>query len=379
MPQQQTRVGRLDSQASPISDAAFSYGTAGVGFQTLEHLSRLSGVGVQRVLSHTVVVVIPLYNGARFIADALRSVLFQTRQPDEIVVVDDGSTDESVSIATSIAGHVPSFRLVAKPNGGQSSARNLGVDVSDSSLIALLHQDDIWHPRHIEKLAEPFEVDGSEGLGWAYSNDDEIDTNGRLVARAFLDVTNHPKKDIYQCIREDMFILPGSSVISREVFDAVGGFDHNLIGYEDDDFFLRAFRAGFRSEFIDEPLTKWRIHTTSTSFTPRMSQSRLLFARKLIAEFPDIPERRIYLSRDLIAPRFVNGSLSIIYDCARLARPQHLKFAKIALYELIPYLRPRRRYPLRLMLPFLTNYHTLRILFRTGLLDFIANSTRRFR
>lgn len=332
-----------------------------------------------RDTSHTVVVIVPLYNGSRFIADTLQSVIRQTRQPDEIILVDDGSTDDGASIAISIAGHLPHFRLVTKPNGGQSSARNLGVEVSKSSLIALLDQDDIWHPRHIEKLVEPFENIASDGLGWTYSNVDEIDSNGRLVSRNFLDTKNHPKKNIYQCIREDMFILPGSSLIRREVFDIIGGFDHDLIGYEDDDFFLRAFRAGFHSEFIDEPLIRWRIHTTSTSFTPHMSQSRLRFARKLIAEFPDIPERRIYFARDLIAPRFVNGFLSNIYDCARFGRPQQLKLARQALLELAPYLRPRRRLSLRVALPLLTNYHALRVLFRTGLLEVAAGVARRFR
>jgi glycosyltransferase involved in cell wall biosynthesis len=327
----------------------------------------------------TIVAIIPLYNGARFIEQSLRSVLGQTTPADEIIVVDDGSEDDGPARAIAIADGRPGFRLVRQPNGGQSSARNRGVRESGSSLLAFLDQDDIWYPRHLERLVQPFEGASVHRLGWTYSNVDEIDHAGRLVVRSLLDPAHHPKKSLYQCLREDMFVLPASSLVSRVAFEEVGGFDEQLKGYEDDDFFLRAFRAGHANVFVDEALSMWRIHTASTSYSRHMSVSRLRYARKLIAEFPDVPERHQYIVRDLIAPRFVGGFLNDIYDAARFGRPEQLKMAGHALRELVPHLRPGQRIQLATALPILTNYQALRLLVRVGLLDVARTLLSRLR
>jgi len=116
--------------------------------------------------------------------------------------------------------------------------------------------------------------------------------------------TSHPKPDIFAFIREDVFILPSASLISKEAFDIIGGFDTMLSGYEDDDLFLRMFQSGYEHRYIDMPLSKWRIHTTSSSYTGRMAKSRNIYMRKLIDMFPDDVKRSRYYRRDLIAPRF---------------------------------------------------------------------------
>ena len=127
-----------------------------------------------------------------------------------------------------------------------------------------------------------------------------------MIVQSFLATlgTQHPKQDLLACLREDMFVLPSASLISRAAFDAVGGFDERLMGYEDDDLFLRLFRAGYGNVYIGEPLSKWRIHMASASYSARMARSRSVYARKLLQEFPDDPERVRYFARDLLAPRF---------------------------------------------------------------------------
>lgn len=101
-----------------------------------------------------------------------------------------------------------------------------------------------------------------------------------------------------------MFVLPGASLIAREALLKVGGFDEGLSGYEDDDLFLRIFCAGYRSIFITEALTKWRIHDASTSFSWRMARSRALYFENLIKMFPDEPALGRAYIRNLVAPRF---------------------------------------------------------------------------
>src|SRR5216684_4064530 len=225
----------------------------------------------------SIVAIIPLYNGARWIEQSIKSVLAQTLTPDEFIVVDDGSTDDGPQIVERLAQSHP-ITLLRKPNGGQSSARNFGVAHSKSALIALL---------------------------------DEIDESGGVVNKRVLHLLSgeNPKRSLAGCLSRDMFILPSASLISRGAFEAVGGFDERLCGYEDDDLFLRLFRAGYDNIFIDEPLSKWRIYQTSTSYTSRMARSRIIYAIKLFEQFPNNRAQRRYWCRDCLAPRFLSPTL----------------------------------------------------------------------
>ena len=99
--------------------------------------------------------IIPLYNGAAFIEQTLESALNQTLSADEIIVVDDGSTDDGPDIVRRMAQTHP-IRLIEKPNGGQSLARNHGVAQATGDLIAFLDHDDLWYPNHLSILMEPF-------------------------------------------------------------------------------------------------------------------------------------------------------------------------------------------------------------------------------
>jgi len=254
----------------------------------------------------TISAIVPLFNGAEFIEESLGSVLAQTLPPDEIIVIDDGSTDNGTAIVERFAVGRPTM-LIRKENGGQSSARNLGIAHATGDLIALLDQDDVWYPHHLEELVKPFYGKRFPPLGWTYSNLDEVDRQGRMMARSTLRMAHwiqHPKRDLIGCLRSDMFILPSASLMSREAFHTVGGFDERLSGFEDDDLFLRMFRAGYDNDYIDSALSKWRIFRGSSSFSPRMAKSRMIYLRKLLAEYPDDPESARFYTRDILAPRF---------------------------------------------------------------------------
>jgi glycosyltransferase involved in cell wall biosynthesis/SAM-dependent methyltransferase len=263
----------------------------------------------------TISAIIPLYNGGKFIEEALRSVLAQTLPPKEIIVVDDGSTDDGPALVRAMAEKHP-ITLLSKPNGGQSSARNMGVAHSSGELIALLDQDDIWYTTHLEHLIKPFlapETATNSGapLGWVYSDLDEVDTDGLMICHSFLSSlpTEHPKRNLFACLREDMFVLPSASLIARHAFDTVGGFDEQLSGYEDDDLFLRLFRAGYNNIFLQQPLSKWRIYPDSSSYSYRMRRSRSIFTRKLLNTYVDDPKRMRFIHRDLLLPRFYSHAL----------------------------------------------------------------------
>lgn len=256
-------------------------------------------------------VIIPIYNGSRFIERALASVAAQSQPAHELIVVDDGSTDGGTKLVEQFSQTYP-LRLLHQPNRGQSAARNHGIAQSTGDLIALLDQDDVWYLDHLAQLAAPFATEQAIPLGWTYSNLDEIDEQGRLIKRRILDEAEaaHPKTDLVACLRQDMFVLPSASLISREAFDAVGGFDERLSGYEDDDLFLRLFSAGYQNIYIESALSQWRIYSSSTSHSPRMPKSRMIYARKLIDTFVESPARPGRYVQELIAPRFVKQAVA---------------------------------------------------------------------
>lgn len=281
--------------------------------------------------TQTIAAVIPLYNGERFIERALRSVTGQTRRPDEILVVDDGSTDAGPDRVAALAGDLP-VRLVRKRNGGQSSARNLGVARASASLIAFLDQDDLWYPDHLAVLEEAFATH-SVPLGWSYSELDVGDRDGALSVPRFLGTRpgSHPKTSLQGCLAHDMFILPSASLIARWAFDRVGGFDERLAGYEDDDLFLRMFQAGVEHAFVDRPLSMWCIHETSATSLPAMSRSRMIFADKVIGAFGTLPTAQGPLATVAIVPRFFR---SLLGEYARAVRDGDAARAALAIEDL---------------------------------------------
>jgi glycosyltransferase involved in cell wall biosynthesis len=299
--------------------------------------------------------IIPLYNGAEFIEEALESALAQTLPPARIIVVDDGSSDDGPDIVVQMA-RSHDITMIRKQNGGQSSARNVGVANARTPLFALLDQDDIWYPNHLEELVKPFRRKRYPELGWVYSNLDEIDREGRMIVRSCLNAvpnTEHPKRTLIGCLAKDMFILPTASLINRHAFETVGGFDERLSGYEDDDLFLRMFRHGYDNVYLNKALAKWRIFSGSTSYTPRMGRSRMIYLRKLLVDFPPDEWRGASYARDLLAPRFFPSLLAEYRRAVREGDGETLRIAVEDLKILVPYLPRRARVLMRAALPFM--------------------------
>ncbi|HXD05563.1 MAG TPA: glycosyltransferase family A protein, partial [Burkholderiaceae bacterium] len=251
----------------------------------------------------TVAVVIPFYNGSRWIERALRSVHEQTIAADELVIVNDGSDESERAILDELALRY-GFRLLDKANGGQGSARNCGVECTTSEYICFLDQDDYFLPEHIEDLLGALPKKDLR-FGFLYADLMIADITGNIIySHIVRDRGTHPKTSVVDMVRTDMFVLPSASVISRRAFAAVGGFDPQFTGYEDDDLFMRIFRAGYTNYYIEKPVTVWCVHGESTSSGIRMQRSRLRYFKKLCATFPDEPSVGLYYFRDFLVPRF---------------------------------------------------------------------------
>lgn len=282
-------------------------------------------------------VIIPLYNGERYIQAALDSVVRQSLLPLEIIIVNDGSTDEALAWLEKYKSPVD-MHIIHQDNAGQSAARNHGARVAKGNVLAFLDQDDVWYPHHLQRLVEPFYANSQ--LGWTYSDIDEIDRYGRVMTKAYLATQGiaQPKRSLIEFIVQDLFILPSTALVRKEAFEAVKGFDESLSGCEDDDLFLRLFLAGYDTVYLPEPLSQWRVRFDSASSNQRMVQSRDIYAQKLLNLFPDEPLMVRYYSRDCIAPRFYH-----------LAAQQYRKFLLLKQWNMCRHYVQRMRFYNRLL------------------------------
>jgi glycosyltransferase involved in cell wall biosynthesis len=167
-------------------------------------------------------VVIPTYNCARFLPQAIDSVLGQSYSRRELIVVDDGSTDDTDAVLRRYAGRI---RIVQRPNGGVSSARNRGIRESRGEFVAFLDSDDIWHS---DKLQRQLALFTRSAVGLVHCGLRYIDIDGNVVGVNRSGRRGHVLKD-FALFRGTVVQGGGSgSIVRRPVFEAVGLFDPDL-------------------------------------------------------------------------------------------------------------------------------------------------------
>ena len=275
----------------------------------------------------TVSVIIPYYNGSKYIERSVQSVLDQTVKPNELLVIDDGSIQEESDFLNIIAKKM-GFAVLRKENGGQGSARNFGVAHTKSKFICFLDQDDFFLPNHIKQLMDAVEWQDPK-FGWVYGDLCEADEEGNIVqtnvvVRSTKD--SHPKTSILTMLRYDMYVLPSASLISRRAFEDVGGFDPQFTGYEDDDFFLRLFRKGWTNYYLPKAVTVWCINNNSTSFSIKMSRSRLRYVKKICDNFDEVSGYGHRYIRDCLVPRFMGTFIKEARQAVKKPKtPQQIK------------------------------------------------------
>ena len=303
----------------------------------------------------SIAAVMPVYNGERYLREAIQSVFDQSLKPHEFFIVDDGSTDNGHLIVEEMSRKYPITFIRKDRNEGQSATRNFAISRCKSNLIALIDQDDRWHRDHLEELIKPFLDHRGTTLGWVYSDFDDIDENGRIVARTFINRPHlqNPKKDLIQFLAQGAVTQPSATLISRAAFEKVGGFDENLSGFEDEDLFLRLFRENYDNVYIPRSLSQWRIYDGSYGASNRLDKSQRYYIRKLIAEFPDDKWRGLYYVRDVIAPRFVKILLFMYLRAGRYKNYGKMREYAWDIWPLIGRLRLGARVKLALAFPIL--------------------------
>jgi len=293
----------------------------------------------------SIAAILPLYNGELWVEGALRSILAQTLLPDEIIVVDDGSTDGGLEIVRRVTDGNPTVRIVSQLNAGQSAARNLAISLTACAYVALIDQDDLWYPDHLHTLRTAVRKHQGLRLGWAYSDFDDIDIHGRMVMRDFVtrSRTDNPKRDLLKILQQGVVIQPSATLISRAAILDVGGFDVRLSGYEDDDLFLRIFLGNYDNVYLEHPTSQWRIHASSSGGSDRMEESLRIYGDKLIETFPDDLWRGHYYRSDVIAPRIIETWMQMYARASRYKNTQKMKVYAREARAMLRYIRPRSR------------------------------------
>jgi glycosyltransferase involved in cell wall biosynthesis len=214
-------------------------------------------------VADTVSVIIPAYNAARFLADSLRSVIQQTRRPEEIIVIDDGSTDDTATIARSFATAV---RYVRKPNGGPASARNHGLKLAHGDLVAFQDADDVWIREKLE--LQPAYLQTHSAYDMVYADLSEVDEDLHVLQPSkFAAERIRPHEGrIFSHQARCGYIFSQTTVIRRAVFDRIGGFKADLRLHEDTHFFLRV-AYGSLVGFLPRSTLLRRRHATNLSNT----------------------------------------------------------------------------------------------------------------
>ncbi|WP_371195024.1 glycosyltransferase [Glaciecola sp. SC05] len=255
-------------------------------------------------------IIMPIFNRARFLADAIASIKAQQYQNWELFIVDDGSSDNSIEILSKlIIGVTQSITIIQQPNQGPAAARNCGIKKSKGDFVAFFDSDDLWLPHHLKNCIAAFSAHPE--LSWVYSACERIeyDTGQCLQASTFYS-DGQPNKlfDISRKCADGTYLLDTqkaillqlnqgldnglqNSVLKKEILNK-----HLIPNYrvgEDRLFIIMALKSGFKMGFIDAIHVRYHVHDENISDTnknePNYSK-RIESLKRLIHAKQELPK-----------------------------------------------------------------------------------------
>jgi glycosyltransferase involved in cell wall biosynthesis len=248
----------------------------------------------------TVSVIIPAYNAAEFLAETLDSALLQTHSDFEVLVIDDGSTDDTSAIA---ASYGPPVRLIRTANQGAALARNTGIDAASAEFAAFLDADDLWEPdklaRQLDRIDERCRFVYTDTISFGH---EEL-TGIRMSSGGLL-----PSGDVVAKLIEGNFIATSSVLLDLEIARRAGGFDPKFRIAQDWILWLRAARLT-RVAAIQDPLVHYRMHPGSlgSDIEQRISDCRGVIDEGLtMVEMPEA--RKAKLRNRAVANEYLYGA-----------------------------------------------------------------------
>jgi len=240
----------------------------------------------------TVNVIIHTFNNEKFIAETVESVLKQTYNDYEIIVVDDGSEDGT---RDALLPYMQEIRYHYKENGGIASAKNAGISLSNAEFIAFLDHDDLWVPDKLKIQMEHFNSNLQVGLVYAkytsFRNDKELRTKPEKGYSGW----------IFKKLLSKSFIQTSTVMVKRECLNTVGPFDESFKLADEYDMFLRVAKR-FQCGFVDKKLTRYRVHDRNASRNDLLfDKENLRVFKKVYNGYTDLDEKEKKILRKRIA------------------------------------------------------------------------------
>jgi len=270
-------------------------------------------------------VIIPTYNRDKFIGEAIQSVLDQTFRDFEILVIDDGSTDETAGVIKSFLDD--RVRYIYQANQGRSHARNHGLKKAAGLYIAFLDSDDLYLPGKVE--LQVAYLDSNPEVGMVYTSAYCVDEDGSMLRDSYLaSISGHIYKDIAFYV--PVTITLPTVMARREVFDRVGGFDEKMERFEDTDMWRRIAKE-FPIGAITDFTCKLRTHAGNAlaGQAPRKIEAAVTYyIEKVFSEDGSI---------DLEIRRKGASGLCFFYARALLSIPSAVALGRKLLFKSIGY------------------------------------------
>lgn len=257
-------------------------------------------------------VVVPSYNTARFVRESVRSILEQSVSDLEVIVVDDGSTDDGLAVIASL--NDPRLTCVRQPNSGLAAARNTGIALARAPTIGFCDADDVWYPRKAERHLAVMDADQRLGLTFSFS--EYLYEDGRPTGQLLITRCHEPSaRDL---IRRNHVGNGSTPVVHKDVFRLAGLFDETLGSCEDFEMWVRsAACTSWKLRLLPEVLTGYRIRPGSmtTSYESFLRGHRLALerVRLYVPAFTEREANRSYAECLRIASRkaFANGQVPL--------------------------------------------------------------------
>lgn len=272
------------------------------------HLERIhtTGSGVPSEAANPLVsVIIPNFNHGRWIRDAIQSVLHQDYRNFEIIVVDDGSTDNSREVVAAFGNQV---RYIWQENQGLSAARNTGIRAAKGTHIGLLDADDMYESNFLSAQLSALQHDPiAHGVHCGYRFVDQLN---RSLPQT--ETRSIPENELFQALLDGNFLVPEAMLVRRSCYESVGPFDETLSACEDWDMWLRISRR-FRITGTTQILTRHRVLAGSMSTDPdRMFTNRLAVLKKQLGTEPRDEDEGVESKRRAYGRAYLGASVEYL-------------------------------------------------------------------
>ena len=254
-------------------------------------------------------IILPTYNRAAFLPAAVEAIRAQTFTDWELIVVDDGSTDDTEAVVAGLVGAIPQpVRYVRRENGGAYAARNTGLDLARGALLAFYDSDDVWLPHHLQDCAGA--LTARPDVDWVYGACRMVElSTGRVLSpntfyadgrpRAFMSLRTRPDgrlrvidddRSLSFALREGLYNMLQNSVIRRRLFADRRFTEHYRNEAEDQMIVLRALAQGVRVAYFDNVHVIYHVHEANSSASAQKAplEKRLQIYQALVRGFEEL-------------------------------------------------------------------------------------------